>query len=136
MNNRIRIDIKSRGRASVTKTSIVEAVRLLEQDKSIRVSIESRELIDHVFNNLKVTYSKDAPTLARVRIAFNAIDFTEGFRECTSVLCMDLAENTVLRIGTESCEPQAISEVLPSVLAKLIKQSALCTKSSNIDDFI
>ena len=141
---RIRMDLKNGGRVSITKTAIVAAVRLLEQDSSVSLNYSSQEVANWVVSHIKATHSLNDEGFSHVvgKISWAEDPKKSPFGPFTPyVSCSRFAIITdgikVINATEKTSRGLDIAEALPRILAKVIKDTPSVTKvESDIDDFI
>lgn len=123
---RIRIDLVGKSGAKITKSTIVEAVKLLEQDPLVELNGTSRDIIEQVSKSLWATYKSDLVTVVTIGMAWNDVNNGSEFKRTT--LEFTLYNNKIDKI------PVYIA--LPQLIAKLIKSTSLVKILIEKDNFV
>lgn len=121
--NRVRIDLLGRNKAKVTKSSIVEAVKILEQDPNVTIQGTSRELIDKVASKLIVSHVGNEVTMG---IVWNDSEDHNAYRE----------EDVAFKLDLNKIEYVPVSVALPNKLAQLIKKTNFVKVEEASDSFV
>lgn len=139
--SRIRLDLKKGGRVSITKSAIVAAVRLLEQDTSVEFKLTSQEVANWVVSHIKATYTEVEEgfhIIGRIvwsedpysRVPVNASGLGHSRFAC-------IINNNVFLKPSRLYQGLTVSEALPRMLALAIRNTpCVSIKENNIDDFI
>ena len=140
---RIRLDLKNGGRVSITKTAIVAAVRLLEQDPAVNLNSSSQEVANWVVSHIKATHSLNDKGLHHVvgKITWVEDPKRNIFGNTENTGCSRFAIITDGKVVVNATEVSSrgldMVEALPRILAKVIKDTPSVTKvETDIDDFI
>jgi len=138
---RIRIDLKKGGKVSITKSSIVAAVRLLEQDKSVSFP-SSQEVANWTVDHLVANYVPLAlgnKVMVQIKwVDGSSTSVSESRSNASEAeFTVQVHDNTIMSASVLGCEGMSVSDALPMLIARIIKKTP-CVKveEKDIDEFV
>lgn len=140
---RIRIDFKKNGKAVVTKSSVVAAVKRLEQSRVVTMQSNSQELINWVMLHLSIKssicntgISVDAHLIFSEPLKANIYGVDVPLYKDVAV-CWFQSDNEVINTSVNGATGVQLQDAIPILLAELIIRSGMVKVSeSDIDKFI
>ena len=141
--SRVRLDLKGGGRVSITKSAIVAAVRILEQDSTVGIKTSSQELANWVVSHIKATHSTNDEGYSHVvgkiswapEVKTTIYGLPEPIRNSRFAIILDAGK--VINATEVTSRGLHISEALPRILAKAIRETPnVKVLETNIDEFI
>ena len=140
--DRIRMDLKKGGRVTFTKSAIVAAVRILEQDQTVELSKSSQDIANWIVAHIRANYVPcEQGDLVTAKVtwvedpSFSMFKSTNDVQDSTFQLVV--SDKIILIAPLNLLSGLMISEALPRILAEMIKKTpCVNVKITNIDDFI
>ena len=125
-----------------TKSAIVAAVRILEQDQTVELSKSSQDIANWIVAHIRANYVFcEQGTLVTAKLtwvedpSFSMFKSTNDIQDST--VQMVVSDKIIVSSSLNKLSGLLISEALPRILAEMIKKTPCVTvKRTNIDDFI
>ncbi len=140
--DRIRMDLKKGGKVTFTKSAIVAAVRILEQDQTVELKKSSQDVANWIVAHIRANYvACGQGNLVTAKVtwvedpSFSMFKSTNDVQDSTFQVVV--SDKTISRAPFNLLNGLTISEALPRILAEMIKKTpCVIVKRINIDDFI